>query len=137
MRTKKDYVAVVKEKQPISITGLVPHCAGWLKHWLFCGKYRDTFDNPAFDDRTTEPVVVYVIHGTADVPTSCKKISGRLNANLPADVSKVYIPSFSRVPTNDSIEAYAEELEHIITTNGHKGDFNWSFARWFDCITFL
>ena len=102
-----------------SIFAIPKHCSGWLNYHLFYNQYQSTFNNHNFNV-SNEPVSIYIIHGTADNPTSCMPLKDDLfKTGLDANIATVRIPDLS-LKRNSGIQFYAEDLARIIKKNNDK-----------------
>lgn len=90
---------------------------GILSHssaWLFSSFTDVTYLNPNFNKRSSSPVAIYGVHGTADRVSSFTKLANSLKDELPSDISAIRLVTFNQRGMGKNIEYFAEQLAEKI-----------------------
>lgn len=122
MKMFRIIIDLIKDHQPVSLTGTLTHSIRWLRF-----NKDKIYKNPHFSNLATDEsplqdgIAIYCVHGTADYPASFQKIAERLiKTGLPELISSINLVAFENRFHGKSIEYFADELLDKIEKNGHR-----------------
>ncbi len=104
----------IKQHQPISVTGTVPHSLKFLKALFITPKLE--YPNSHFKPQGNY-VTIYCIHATADTVAGFSAFATRLNNRLPNFVDRIVIVKFNKRFRNLGIEGFSDQLKQKISND--------------------
>jgi hypothetical protein len=116
----KRAVEIVKENQPIAITGIFSH----TYYWLTSPSGDQFYQNPSYkkEQNQAPETAVYFIHGTADHSGAFTRVAERLIelGLLPDEIYSLNLLAFDQRYQGKSIKYFAEQLKDKIIANQHR-----------------